>query len=775
MRCNKKTNFLGYVSLLLLFATVLLMSFPLVKQTNNAVATNTLSNTDLTLTTSGTILLPGVNNASGTFVSSDPAAFTVNTNNYAGYTLELSASNTNNIANIVNTSDTYTKLVNINDPTYYFTSISSPSTEQEFAIGNWGYLINKTVGASNANTVDGTKYQPAPDQNNNIVLDITDTANLETNSYTVALGLKVDYRVPAGVYANSYILTAVANQVTYTITYDKNTDESVSGMPAEQVGTVDSTIVNVLNTTPTRAHYTFLGWCTATPTTDNGVDSCSATIYQPGDEIPLSQLIANAINLKAMWKIDTFTHTTQVRYQNVDGSYGSYSEVDRKTLNYGSSYSWSTSQISGFDTTTYQSASVATYTVVGTQSTPNYVSIARKTHTCSKQYRLQDKDGNFPSTYTADGSETIIHGATCSYSKTLTDYKNTASGTNGAAASTSGTITADTTLSLSMYRNTYSLTVSGNSTYFSNPRATTTAVHGSNYYRWGQGVAITATINYGYLKNWTVSSGTSGTFADSASLSTTYTMPKGASTVYANGTCATVSGTMQAFTGASTYCLSGTLTDSRNSQSYTVAKLGGVWWMTKNLRFTGTSLSTSTSNVTSNKTLTYYDLVNDSSVGGKCYDDYSYPNTTMNYSGGFTNPCIKDSTKGTYYNYVAATAGTIKGVQNNTDATQDVCPAGWKIPTKSEAVGSVFNNSTTYVSAFNATAGVGGGYVGGALSGTGRDVWWTSNKYTQQSSSVDYNFLRNILTYNYLDAGTLQAEGGWHGRSAGYHLRCIKK
>ena len=207
-------------------------------------------------------------------------------------------------------------------------------------------------------------------------------------------------------------------------------------------------------------------------------------------------------------------------------------------------------------------------------------------------------------------------------------------------------------------------------------------------------------------------------------------------------------------------------------RTYTVAKLNGKCWMTKNLRFNATSLATSTSNVSKARTLTHYDLETDGKSSGKCYADISCDadSCSMNGAAGYTYLCIKDNSKGTYYNYAAATAGTIKGEDNENTATEDVCPKGWKMPSISEATGSVFNSTTTYVSSFKATTGVAGYWRKGTFHENDMDYWWTS----ETNGDIDYWF-RTFLSYNYLGEGKLRKDGGWHGREAGYHIRCVAK
>ena len=54
----------------------------------------------------------------------------------------------------------------------------------------------------------------------------------------------------------------------------------------------------------------------------------------------------------------------------------------------------------------YKATTLDSYIV--TEEKTNQVTIDRQTYTCSKQYRLQGADTNFPSTYTADGNKLSI-------------------------------------------------------------------------------------------------------------------------------------------------------------------------------------------------------------------------------------------------------------------------------------------------------------------------------------------------------------------------------
>ena len=229
--------------------------------------------------------------------------------------------------------------------------------------------------------------------------------------------------------------------------------------------------------------------------------------------------IAGNTDSKSVDVVVTYVQKTRVRYENVNGTWTDYTVVDTKKVNYGSSYSWSTSQITNFDSTTYKSNSVASYTVTGektndisiyrntftckigyryqnadgtygsttnavnttlrygqtcswsrsadttyqvasysntiTSNIDTTVNVNRNTYTCTKQYRLENLDGSW-SSYTSDGSTTALYGGSCSYSKSVTNYKGSSSGSNGSAGSASASnVTSNQTLSISFYRNTY--------------------------------------------------------------------------------------------------------------------------------------------------------------------------------------------------------------------------------------------------------------------------------------------------------------------------------
>ena len=198
--------------------------------------------------------------------------------------------------------------------------------------------------------------------------------------------------------------------------------------------------------------------------------------------------------------------------------------------------------------------------------------------------------------------------------------------------------------------------------------------------------------------------------------------------------------------------------DKRDEQSYTIRRIGGDCWMVENLNFIGVpsdpkgtmTLNSNTSNVQNNITLTYYDFSTEGGVGGDCYAD------TIS-GGGFVNPCILEGSsignRSVWYNFAAATAGTIAGNLNASPQLYDVCPAGWRMPNTTEA-----NNVISYATEFNPV--VGGAWYDGGLQNINVGYYWSSNAHSDKARLF---FNSNLSSGN---TGT---------RRVGMYVRCVMK
>lgn len=217
-----------------------------------------------------------------------------------------------------------------------------------------------------------------------------------------------------------------------------------------------------------------------------------------------------------------------------------------------------------------------------------------------------------------------------------------------------------------------------------------------------------------------------------------------------------------------------TLKDIRDNKTYTVRYINGNCWMTQNLAFTGSTLDSTTSNIASTYTkanplkLTWYDLVDpeNATSAGHCYGE-GYSDTSAN---GFKYTCMHapsvadfaatsslgytSEQLGAWYNYAGATAGTITGASNTAEAVYDICPKGWKLPSRSQAL-TLYG----YATGFNPVHG--GTYYSTVHSSiTTYGIWWTS---TAKDASHRYHLGYTSSFYN--DAN--------HTNPAGFYVRCL--
>ena len=199
---------------------------------------------------------------------------------------------------------------------------------------------------------------------------------------------------------------------------------------------------------------------------------------------------------------------------------------------------------------------------------------------------------------------------------------------------------------------------------------------------------------------------------------------------------------MQDFTNADCQSLASnanyTVYDSRDDNDYTVRYINGACWMTQNLRLSGgRTLTPADSNVTQD-----WKFPNDSLTSG---DSYTVARSAINSNTSY----------GGYYNYCAASAGTVCNDTTKQDATQSICPKGWRLPTYNEMSGI-----TSYVSAFSPVYS--GYYLYGSLRYTGSyGYWWSAIAY---NSSIRYR-----LFYYSGSLGT-----GYDSRDFGYSVRCVR-
>jgi len=240
-------------------------------------------------------------NGSGTFVSSDSndvAAFAVNTNNYTGYELSIVGSDdTGDLTTATvgeETPDSISSITSITSTSDFATTGSLNN--------KWGFAPSKYVSNNTVidNTGVNQVFLPAP-TTTPITLDKTSVANAIDNEYTLALGVRVDYTTPSGAYSNTFTLIALANPTPYNVTFNQNTADTVANMPTGLGSSTSATSITIPNTTPSRDNYTFAGWCDRKDSI-NTCPSGGHT-FQPGTSYGIDQTIDNTnITLYALWQ-----------------------------------------------------------------------------------------------------------------------------------------------------------------------------------------------------------------------------------------------------------------------------------------------------------------------------------------------------------------------------------------------------------------------------------------------------------------------------------------
>ena len=219
--------------------------------------------------------------------------------------------------------------------------------------------------------------------------------------------------------------------------------------------------------------------------------------------------------------------------------------------------------------------------------------------------------------------------------------------------------------------------------------------------------------------------------------------------------------------------------DKRDNEEYRVAKLkDGNIWMLDNLRLDPTTVSLETLKGQTNATdesLAYLKNTITSNWTSETGDSYEAPYiyTGLKNIAGSTSFYDDNGTiittagkKGVYYNYCAASAGSYcyDSETNPGDASYDVCPSGWRLPTSAEftAARSAYTSGfTAYNMAMNIFTT--GSFSEGTIYNDSSAYFWTSTSGSMYSPKY--------MT-------VLDMQDAWMfctNRDYGYSIRCVLK
>ena len=591
----------------------------------------------------------------------------------------------------------------------------------------WGYNLGTTIPDTNST------YLGVPTSSDTPILSAVSTPTGQANdSYKLSFGAKVDTTLPAGEYTTTLTVAVVAQPRTVTITFDGNGADGGSMLQQTIIaGDTENLTANAF----TRTGYEFTGW--NTDAAGNGTAySNQAAFTASSDE--------QRVTLYAQWQKLTFACTARYKLQNADGSYpDEFTTVTvSDAIEYGEVCSYTTTQDSSQYTNQSASATVTgpTTLTVGTNG-----QVPRRTYSLTVA-----ENSSYLSNPTGSGTyrwgQTVTIGVTKTANETCYSYSTpTWSRTNGSGTlnSTSGTSvtftmgTSNATVTATNSRSNVNQTI----TFRTSGGASSITLNGTRRTN-GQTMSLacgtynlSGSFSSGYeFSSW---SNSGGSIANRNTLSTRYTV-NGPGTITLTGKSVP---TMQNFTAADCQSQASngnvTVVDSRDNNSYTVRYINGNCWMTQNLRLSGgRTLTSADSNVASS---------------------WSFPSDSLTSGDSYTKArsLISSNTSyGGYYNFCAASAGTACRSSSAQNATQDICPKGWRLPTHNEQ-----NGIRSYVSAFSPVYS--GEYVNGSPSSTSSTGYWWS--------ATTSDIYRSLLYYN---GGSLYTSRSYD--YSGYSVRCIR-
>ena len=221
--------------------------------------------------------------------------------------------------------------------------------------------------------------------------------------------------------------------------------------------------------------------------------------------------------------------------------------------------------------------------------------------------------------------------------------------------------------------------------------------------------------------------------------------------------------------------------DLRDGQAYTIQRLAdGQCWMMTNLKLGATDLTTDlTSDNTHLATTVSAATFNGwkKSSGSESYTSAEFiPITASNSSDSSATDSTNDMPYGTLYNYCATSAGTYcyPSGSGTGNATSDLCPKGWRLPTggSSGEFQTLYSNSSynTNAKMRNPISAGGAAFTRSGYFYNGSPTLQGSNGYFWSSTRYD-GYSMYDLGFNDSSATPDDSKA----RSYGFPIRCIKQ
>lgn len=282
------------------------------------------------------------------------------------------------------------------------------------------------------------------------------------------------------------------------------------------------------------------------------------------------------------------------------------------------------------------------------------------------------------------------------------------------------------------------------------------------------GATIDSSDGYAFSA-WTASSGNIGN--NSAQYSS-YTIGNSNATLSASTI--VISTEMQNLSQNDCSSTASKVKDVRDNHIYTIQRLpDGKCWMIDNLDLGRNTLTTDLTSINTNLSTT---------IPASTFNDWKKTMATSTYdSGEFISVEGSDATTlgvyGTLYNYYAASAGTISGSNNNSNASYDICPAGWRLPTNSSS-GDYQTLYDYYQGSPQMHASIMDGGAAFSFAGyfynspaVGMDsvgYYWSSTKYNSANMGV-------LMLYSSIQDRYPPPQYSYITRNYGASIRCILK